>query len=185
MMLALTIWQPHAQLCVIDGCDKPSREGRKHCSMHAERIRKYGDPHRTRRYDATSPVERVLGRVEVTDAGCWEFTGSRQKYGHGLVRVGSKRDGTARVEKAHRVIYEACVGPIPDGLVLDHLCSNPPCVNPDHLDPCTRSENTRRERDRRTQCRRGHPWAQENITTFSDGRRTCSICWAEARRRNR
>lgn len=36
MMLALTIWQPHAQLCVIDGCDKPSREGRKHCSMHAE-----------------------------------------------------------------------------------------------------------------------------------------------------
>lgn len=42
-----------------------------------------------------------------------------------------------------------------------------------------------READRRTHCRHGHPWIPENITTFGDGRRTCSTCWAATRERNR
>ena len=131
-----------------------------------------------------SPVERILARVVITETGCWEFTGSRQKRGHGLIRVGSRTDGTTRVEKAHRVMYEALVGPIVND--LDHaVCQNPPCVNPDHLEDVTRGENNRREADRRTHCRHGHPWIPENITTFGDGRRTCSTCWAATRERNR
>jgi len=41
------------------------------------------------------------------------------------------------------------VGPIPDGLHLDHLCANPPCVRPDHLEPVTQAENNRRAAQRR------------------------------------
>jgi hypothetical protein len=46
----------------------------------------------------------------------------------------------------HRFAYELLVGPIPAGLVLDHLCRNRLCVNPNHLEPVTNSENPRRGR---------------------------------------
>lgn len=42
------------------------------------------------------------------------------------------------------MVYEALVGPIPDGLHLDHLCRNIICVSPDHLEPVTNEENVRR-----------------------------------------
>jgi hypothetical protein len=46
---------------------------------------------------------------------------------------------------AHRFVYEWLVGPISEGLELDHLCSNTLCINPDHLEPVTGEENRRRE----------------------------------------
>ncbi len=49
-----------------------------------------------------------------------------------------------RVTGAHRAMYEQMVGPIPEGLVLDHLCKQPPCIRPEHLEPVTIAENTRR-----------------------------------------
>lgn len=49
----------------------------------------------------------------------------------------------------HRWAYETFVGPIPDGLVVDHLCEVRSCVRPDHLDPCTDRENLRRKYERR------------------------------------
>ena len=42
---------------------------------------------------------------------------------------------------AHRFAYQYMIGPIPDGLELDHLCRNRPCVNPYHLEPVTRAVN--------------------------------------------
>ncbi len=41
-------------------------------------------------------------------------------------------------------MYERHVGPIPDGLDIDHLCLNTVCCNPTHLEPVTRDENSRR-----------------------------------------
>lgn len=67
---------------------------------------------------------------------CWLWTGGHSWYG--AIRIGRK------VLRVHRVVYELLVGPIPAGLVLDHLCENKLCVNPDHLEPVTQSENMRR-----------------------------------------
>lgn len=37
------------------------------------------------------------------------------------------------------------VGPIPEGLHLDHLCRVRRCVNPAHLEPVTQAENNYRQ----------------------------------------
>lgn len=68
------------------------------------------------------------------ETGCWIWRAGMGAAGYGM--------NNSRA--AHRVMYERHKGPIPDGLVLDHLCRNPPCVNPDHLEPVTPGENTRR-----------------------------------------
>jgi hypothetical protein len=41
-------------------------------------------------------------------------------------------------------MYEDLRGPIPGGLVIDHLCRNPRCVNPGHMEPVSQAENVRR-----------------------------------------
>ena len=78
--------------------------------------------------------ERVWAKVEKTP-GCWLWRGARNGHGYGLAR----KDG--RWQRAHRVVYELVVGPIPIGMNLMHTCDNPPCVNPAHLRPATQREN--------------------------------------------
>lgn len=87
-------------------------------------------------------------RVKPTDyvvdpeTGCWLWQLKRDRHGYGRVRRTGR--GEALVQLAHRWVYEELVGPIPEGLVIDHLCRNPPCVNPKHLEPVTPGENFRR-----------------------------------------
>lgn len=77
-----------------------------------------------------------MGKFLVGD-GCWEWRASRRGYGYGEILIGPGK----KKAPAHRVMYEYFVGPIPEGLELDHLCENPRCVRPDHLEPVTHSEN--------------------------------------------
>lgn len=74
------------------------------------------------------------------DDPCWFWTGRTNRNGYGRVRLGK------REPVAHRAMYEALVGPIPKGLVLDHICLRHHCINPSHLEPVTHAENTRRGR---------------------------------------
>jgi len=75
--------------------------------------------------------------------GCWIWTGARSPLGYGAVSCGG---GVTR--RAHRATYELLVGPIPEGMQLDHVkargCTSTACVNPAHLEPVTNAENTRR-----------------------------------------
>lgn len=89
-----------------------------------------------------------LDRYEIADCGhdtpCWLWTGQiAQRTGYGQTRVRSRKVG------AHRAMYEREVGPIPDGLELDHLCRVRVCVNPAHLEAVTRSVNVQRGYDAR------------------------------------
>lgn len=83
---------------------------------------------------------------------------------------------------AHRFAYEDLIGPIPDGLQLDHLCQNSRCVNPYHLDPVTprvnvmRSNNSAGINSRKTQCKRGHVFDETNTGINGRGHRFCLTC---------
>lgn len=109
------------------------------------------------------------------NTGCWLWTGADNGAGYGTLTFGhSKR------AYAHRVSYEHFVGPIPDGLQLDHKCRVPCCVNPDHLEPVSNAENTRRGalsalRPPRETCKRGHKLA---LTAYVDsqGHTQCREC---------
>jgi hypothetical protein len=85
---------------------------------------------------------RKFVRYLIEDRGyktpCWIWQLTVSEDGYGRVSVG--RSNIA----AHRFYYEQRFGPIPDGLLLDHLCRVRCCVNPDHLEPVTTLENTRR-----------------------------------------
>jgi hypothetical protein len=129
-------------------------------------------------------LERHIERVP--ESGCWLWTGSIFPNGYGRTRV--KSCGRRQL-LAHRVVYEAKVGPIPKGLDLDHLCRVRCCVNPSHLEPVTRKVNLERggviaalnamaaAKNRAAFCARGHPMTQENTYVYPSGRhRACREC---------
>ena len=110
----------------------------------------------------TAP-ERFWSKVEFTGS-CWLWRASRA----GRMGYGSFWNGSAQV-LAHRWAYEFCVGPIPEGLTIDHLCLVVLCVRPDHLEPVSNRENVLRgggacaQNARKTQCKRGHELTENNI----------------------
>jgi HNH endonuclease len=126
--------------------------------------------------------ERILESTRVTATGCWEWTRVKTPEGYGSIYVGSRVDGTRRIEKAHRVVYELAVGPIPDGLWLDHLCGNRACCNPAHLEPVTARQNSHRSdspagiNSRKTHCTRGHRYDEGNTRYDKRGKRYCRAC---------
>lgn len=87
---------------------------------------------------AMTVPDRVWPKVDKNGPnGCWLWTGTKAR-GYGQMIIAGK------TAKAYRVVYELVIGPVPEGLVLDHLCRNPPCVNPAHMEPVTQAENVRR-----------------------------------------
>lgn len=78
---------------------------------------------------------RFLTKIQPADNGCWIWTGASLARGYGSFKA------RGRSHLAHRWSYEAVHGPVPEGLVLDHLCCNPPCVNPEHLEAVTQRVN--------------------------------------------
>lgn len=164
-------------MCSIPDCGRPVVT-RGWCKRHYTRWHRYGDPlfMRAPLRELSAPA-RFWAKVNKTES-CWLWTAATQSSGHGHVRV------AGRDMQAHRYSYELVVGPIPDGLVLDHLCLTPACVNPDHLEPVTHPENTRRHAALTTHCPRSHPYDEEN-TYWHTGHRFCRTCNRERQRDRR
>ena len=103
-------------------------------------------------------IDRFWSKVSKSD-GCWTWLGGLDGKGYGYFRLGSRMVGS------YRLAYELLIDPVPDGLVLDHLCRNRKCVNPWHLEPVTNRENVLRGsgitamQARQTHCKRGHAYA--------------------------
>lgn len=159
------------ETCVFSfGCNQPVY-GAGRCNRHYQRFHKYG-------HDEPDPLQMPerFWRFVVKGDGCWEWIGAKVR-GYGYFRLGGKQ------RKAHRVAYELLVGPIPDGLTIDHLCQNKGCVNPEHMEPVSVSENLSRLGRRMSACRRGHPFTPENTYVQKRGSRVCRTCIRAAQRR--
>lgn len=133
---------------------------------------------------AVAPEIRFWRFVQKTD-GCWLWTGGTNgKYGQTSVSPG---DGSTLHIYAHRLSYEMSVGPIPEGLTIDHLCRVPLCIRPDHLEAVTARENNLRgtsfaaQNARKTHCPHGH--LLDGLR--GNGRRYCKTCARGYQRRVR
>lgn len=134
-------------------------------------------------------LPEMLARIEVDwDTGCWRWIGTVDNWGYG-------RMGTNAGRGIHRHMYRETVGPIPDGMDVDHVCHNIDldcaggktclhrrCVNPDHLEPVTRAVNMSRSNrlvrrgDSPTHCKLGHERNEANTYVPPRGRPQCKEC---------
>ena len=134
---------------------------------------------------APRPVwDRTIEKIDAS-GDCWVWTGSRGSHGYGQVSIGN------RPALAHRVVWGLLVGPIPNGMQVDHLCRVRHCVNPDHLQIVTQAENIRRGASKAMiaslsrRCKRGHSLAAMPATWNATDRKSwCPTCsrWYRAAR---
>lgn len=138
--------------CSVNDCEQLAH-ARGLCAVHFPRYRRHGDPLAGRRPNVIGTEDErfwaKLERLGPSDCWLWQYG----LFGNGYAQFVSD----AGLVYAHRWVYERCVGPIPDGLVIDHRCHNEDqdcpggrtcehrrCVNPGHLEVVTTGQNVRR-----------------------------------------
>jgi hypothetical protein len=176
--------------CKQPECARPIRS-RGYCRAHYLRLLRGKDMDAPVREPYAAPFDRFVDKVDIADSGCWEWTGWTNGVHYGKFFASTE----ARKVYAHRWLWEQVVGPIPDGLTIDHLCRNTLCVNPDHLEPVTTGVNTARgtayeraiEYQRaKTHCPQGHEYTLENTYRWHGvGGRMCRKCSRDRMRARR
>lgn len=159
---------PPPKTCVDCGKWQKARYARGLCkTCYSRQWRAANCPPRV----APTLLDRLLGKTAAGWGGCVIWTGALSRYGYGRII-----DKGAPLS-THRVAYELLVGPIPEGLTIDHLCRVTKCINPHHLEPVTNAENVRRAAQAKTHCVNGHEFTPEN-TYSAPGNPNCRHCRA-------
>lgn len=174
--------KPGREPCSVGYCDKP-RYCKGLCTRHYSKLRALGSIEDSAGDHAPLRVRIERLREVNEETGCWDWLGSFR--GGGYARMSVKN----RVVPAHRVSFEVFRYPVPNGLVLDHLCRDRGCVNPWHLEPVTIGENTLRSPTApsalnflKTECKNGHLFTKENTYLRPTGGRSCKTCRATRQR---
>lgn len=176
--------------CSIAGCTRP-QVTRGWCRLHYVRWQRHGDPLYTKQPNRGDMEARFFAMVDMNGpfasnhpelGRCHLWMGSLSEGGYG--RIG---EGRKKVWLAHRWAYERWVGPVAEGLELDHFaCDLRHCVNPAHVRPVTRRENSLRGETiaaraaAKTHCPQGHPYDEKNTYAHPiKGGRSCRQCHRE------
>src|SRR5262245_1660377 len=109
--------------CVHEGCSRPVKVRiRRLCNIHYLRLQRRGP---------LPPIDRFWTRSTLDSSGCRIWNGRLDKGGYGIFSA----------RGAHRVAYEMAIGPIPDGMTIDHRCRVRSCIIPDQLRVLASYEN--------------------------------------------
>ena len=119
--------------CTFPGCDR-RHDCRGLCKAHHSQLRRGVS---LRAIGETLGVEERFIMRTAWDGSCLVWMGRKSRSGYGRMSIGSKNVA------AHRYSWEIANGPIPAGMVIDHICHNPACVLPEHLRIATTAENAR------------------------------------------
>lgn len=175
--------------CRADGCSI-GQVTMGYCNKHYQRLMKHGDVNHVSQIRSDN-VARFWAYTDTSggEDACWPWH-SPDKNGYGSIFLNNSEK---RYMLAHRFAYELLVGPIPEGLVIDHTCHRPTecdlgtscphrrCCNPRHLEAVTTAVNNHRGNTwsgrniRKTHCPQGHPYDEENTRRFN-GVRVCRTC---------
>lgn len=144
-------WVVKAEAEVRAGCELVAMlipANRTEQNFWQDHIEAYRDSARERELDPEA--QACIRANSVADAsGCWAWSRHVMRSGYGRIRW------RGRMTLAHRLAYEAFVGPIPTGMLACHRCDNPRCVNPAHIFLGTALENAQ-DRDAKGRQARGH-----------------------------
>lgn len=173
-------YNPDRPRCAFPGCEK-AMNAKGFCVSHYGQFLR-GEELRVSRSFGLSTAERLLEYAAPDpETGCIIWNGKITKKGYGQIGI----DGVSYL--VHRVAWELEKGPVPEGLVLDHLCRRPPCFNVHHLEPVTnyvnvviRGQGAAAKNLRKTHCPKGHPLVPDlSPIHASKGYRYCEVCARE------
>lgn len=183
--------------CEVDDCGRTDVVGHGYCRKHYQRWWKTGTTDLVR----TTIEQRFWSKVERgAPDDCWPWAEGLTAGGYG--KFSGPRGATML---AHRYGYELVVGPIGEGLNLDHLCHtrvresctdvavcpHRKCVNPRHLEPVTMGDNLQRgntfqrANSEKTHCPADHEFDEANTQVNPRGERQCRACRREQARASR
>lgn len=170
------------RLCTVPGCSKACRS-RGLCKSHYKTWNRARAAGRTTYFEPLPPETlslqtRLARRLYKIDCvtGCWLSSADDQRY---CAMTGLE----GKSSSAHRLAWELYRGPIPAGLVLDHLCRRPACFNPDHLEAVPNKVNVLRgvgacaQNARKETCSKGHLLLGLNLRVTKEGFRECLACY--------